>query len=136
MRDWERENQREKEREIPWGKEHEHRALEQLYDLQWRAICDEGGSTEHQAICDEGRSAMSDDDDDKDKQAMAMTSELQATWLWVWFALYWGLVCSVLGLGFGLLCIGVWFTLYWDWGLVCFVLGFGLLYEWRDRGFD
>ena len=49
-------------------------------------------------ICDEGRSAMSDNDDDKDERAASDVTV--------------GLVCFVLG------------------------LGFGLLYERRDRGFD
>ena len=53
-------------------------------------------------ICNEGRSAMSDDDDDKEESYG--DDERAASDVTV------GLVCSVLELGFGLLCIGVWFV--------------------------
>ena len=115
MRDWERENQREKEREIPWGKEHEHRAS---------SIKHWSSST----ICNEGRSAMRDGAPSTERSAMrgdlwwATMMTTKTSKLWQWRA-----SCKRRDRGFGLLCIGVWFALYWDWGLVCSVLGFGLL---------
>ena len=70
------------------------------------------------------RQAMTSWGEDEDDEERATRTGVHLT---SWTSLRrhltsWGLVCSVLGFGFGLLCIGVWFAfaLYcYHWGLVC-----------------
>ena len=145
MRDWERESQR----EIPWGREHEHRALSieaalrsaMRGDLRWGAICDEGGSTSNKHRASEQlassiratlQSAMKEHRAICNKRwrrrrrqrrqaSYGDDEDERATTTTSELRATWP---------------WVWFALYWVWDLVCSVLGFGLLCKRRDRGFD
>ena len=129
-RERERESQREKRGEIPWGRLAEHR---NSWDGETVLICDDGQATMGQrrvTTAGDKRRRRASEGRRLDKERRRSRSELRLRAMavppWVWFALGLGfLFCSVFCFSFALYLVSFFFLINAS-VLQCWVMGFDL----------